>query len=398
MMSMVASVLYAVVFVWLSLMLWIAIDRYRHERRTSRMAELKQRLSGSSPDDMSAVRDIVSELTVEQLDTVLLDGLSPAMEIAIAPAMEERSAELLREAHGGGSVWQRISAVRVLAAARSDLRYEVLDTMLRSGTPVLGAASIRILAKIDTRQSAELLIKALRDGVYSRSRIAAAIDTMSVARADLLGTLFDASEPEALFWAAKLAGRLNAREWTSRIREFAIEADPLVRRAAIEALGSLGDMTDIALLIFTMSDPVPFVRAHAARASVRLADAETIDALVGLLTDRHWIVRAAARDGLARLGGAALTAVQQALWHSDRFAADSAAEILVRTGGAANAARQILHAILHDGDATRRQSSVLARFLAVAGPHLRAAFLGQLSAGEGRVLMGHLEPASAPAE
>jgi len=392
--SLVASVLYVVAFVWLKLMLWIAADRYWYERRISRLSVLKQRLHRTSPGDLSALRAIVSQLTVAQLDAVILEGLPPAMEIAVATAMQERSSKLLHDARGAGSVWQRISAVRVLSAARAERRYEFLDKMLRSGTPVLGAASIRILAKIDTRQSADLLIKALREGVYSRSRIAAAIDMMSVPRADMLGTLFDAAEADVLFWAAKLAGRLNAREWTSRIRQLATEADPRVRRAAVEALGSLGDATDLALLVSRMSDRLPFVRAHAARACVRFADAETIETLVALLADRHWMVRAAARDTLARIGTPALPAVKQALWHSDRFAADSAAEILHRTGGAADAARQILE----DAGGARRQSPMLARFLAVAAPNLRAAFLGQLSVREQRSLMGHLEPASGAAE
>jgi HEAT repeat protein len=392
--SLVAFVLYVIALVWLLLMAWIAADRYRHERRVRRVAAVKQRLYRSLPGDVQGLRVIVSELTVAQLDALILEGLPPAVEIAVATAMQERSADLLQQARGAGSVWQRISAVRVLAAARSERRYDLLDRMLRSGAPVLGAASIRILARIDTRQSAELLIKALHDGVYSRSRIAAAIDTMSVSRADLLETLFDAAEPEVLFWAARLAGRMKAREWTSRVRQLALEADPLVRRAAVEALGSLGDVTDLALLVFSMSDPLPFVRLHAARACVRLADADTVDALVGLLSDRHWMVRAAARDALVRIGAAALPAVKHALWHADRFAADSAAEILHRTGGAADAARQII-----EGAGTARpQTPMLARFLAVAGPHLRAAFLGQLSTQERRVLMGHLEPASGSAE
>jgi hypothetical protein len=41
---------------------------------------------------------------------------------------------------------------------------------------------------------------------------------------------------------------------------------------------------------------------------------------------------------------------------------------------------------------------MLARFLAVAGPHLRAVFLGQLSTRERRALMDRLEPAYGSAE
>ena len=133
--SLVASVLYVVASVWLLLMVWIAADRYRHERRLARLAAVKQRLHRSSPGDVVVLHAVVSQLSIAQLDAMILDGLPPAMEIAVAIAMEERSAQLLREARGGGSVWRRISAVRVLAAARSDRRYECLDKMLRSGTP-----------------------------------------------------------------------------------------------------------------------------------------------------------------------------------------------------------------------------------------------------------------------
>jgi hypothetical protein len=82
--------------------------------------------------------------------------------------MQEDRAELLRNACTAASVWNRIAAVRILVAARAEQRYEFLDKMLRSGTDILGAASIRILARIDDRRSAELLMAALRDGVYSR--------------------------------------------------------------------------------------------------------------------------------------------------------------------------------------------------------------------------------------
>jgi HEAT repeat protein len=260
--------------------------------------------------------------------------------------------------------------------------------MLRSGTDVLGAASVRILARLDDRKSAELLVAALRDGVYSRSRIAAAIDMMSVSRADLLESLFDAAQPDVRFWAARLAGRLNARQWLARVRRLAADVDPLVRRAALETIGLLGDPSDMPLLLRSLKDAVPFVRAHAARACARFADRESAEALVALLSDRYWIVRAAARDALQRIGPAAIPAVVQALWNADTFAANSAAEILHNTGEAAGVARQILA----DAEAGRRNRPILARFLAVGGPYIRSAFLAQLDSREQRALMNQLEP------
>ena len=386
--SLVSYVLFAVAAFWLLLMAAIAVGRLRYERRATSLSALKRRLEQCSPASASTLSTIVAQLTVPQLDAIIREGLPPALEGAVARAMLEQNPKLAQTAATAASAHERIAAVRVLAAARAEQVPDLLDEMLRSGSSVLAAASIRILARLNNRRSADLLVKALKDGTYSRSRIAAAIDMMSVSRGDLLGQLFAGKDAEVRFWAARLSGRLKAAEWAVHVRDLATDVDPLVRRAAVEALGVIGDNTDRALLIGRLSDPVPFVRAHAARACARFADGDAAEALAGLLADRHWIVRAAAREALQRLGRVALPAVVQTLWHSDTFAANGAAEVLHRTGRAAEAARQIVA----DPDGARRQMPILARFLAVAGPHLRSAFLGQLSLREQNALTVHVEP------
>ena len=390
--SPVEIALYSVAVVWSLLLLWLAADRYRHERLARRLSTWKERLQGTASADESRLRAIVGELSVAELDAVLRGGLPASMEVAVARAMQQHRQELLRDAAGAPDVWARIRAVRILAAARAKERYDLVDQMLRSGTPVLAATAIRILARMDDHQSADLLVRALRDGVYSRSRIAAAIDTMSVARTDLLKPLFDASEPQVRFWAARLAGRINAPQCRVHVRRLATDVDPLVRRAAVETLGVFRNAADLPLLLQALKDPVTFVRIHAARACAHFGSPEIADALVALLPDRNWTVRAAARDALQRIGPTAIPVVMQTLWHSDNFAASSAAEVLHRTGGAAQIARQILADT--DSITGRSQRAMLARFLAVGGPYLRTAFLGQLSNPERLDLLGRLEPLS----
>jgi len=275
--SPVAITLYAVVSVWLLLLVAIAVDRYLHERRARRMAAARKSLLQSPVSDAAVLREIVGRLTLVELDAMISDGLPPTMEFAVAQAVTARYADLVRVAAGGANIWQRIAAARVLAASHAEKRYELLDRMLRSGTPALAAAAIRILAKINDRRSADLLTKALRAGVYSRSRIAAAIDVMSVPRADLLKTLFDAEEAQVRFWGAKLAGRLQARQWTARVRQLMTDPDALVRRAAVEAFGIIGTADDCHVLEARLKDPVGFVRAHAARAYARLTGSPDIE-------------------------------------------------------------------------------------------------------------------------
>lgn len=386
--SLVSYVLYGIAALWLLLMAAIAFGRYRYERRANYLSALKHRLEQCSPLNASALNAIVAQLSVAQLDALIREGLPPALEIAVARAMQEQRADLVHTAAAAAKPQERIAAVRVLAAAQAERTYDLLDSMLRSRSAALAAASVRILAKLDNRRSADLLITALRDGPYSCSRIAAAIDMMTAPRADLLGLLFAAPHAEVRFWAARLAGRLQAAQWASHVRELATDVDPLVRRAAVEALGIIGDASDRSLLLGRLNDPVPFVRAHAARACARFADGDAAEALAGLLADRQWIVRAAAREALQRMGRVALPAVVQALWHSDAFAANGAAEVLHKTGKAADAARQVVA----DPAAARRQLPILARFLSVAGPHLRSAFMCQLSLREQHVLTSHVEP------
>ena len=386
--SVISLVLFSVSLIWALLLLWIALDRYWYERLTRRRSALRRRLSATSPADERGLRTLTGRLSIADVDRVLLEGLPPQVELAVARAVERGRADLVRQASAAPNVWDRIAAVRVLTAARAEQRYELAESMLTSGEPLLGAAAVRLLARINDGRSADILVNALRDGVYSRSRIAAAIDKMSVPRADLLGPLFDAPDAAVRFWAAKLAARLNAPQWRTRLRRLMSDRDPLVRRATVEALGVLGDASDAPSLLEALKDPISFVRAHAARACIRFADEKIADALVALLADRDWLVRAAARDALQHIGRTAFPAVVQALWHADNFAASSAAAILHRTGAASEAA----HRVLTNADDARQHKPVLARFLAVGGPYVRSAFLGRLNSRERTELLGQLEP------
>jgi HEAT repeat protein len=135
---------------------------------------------------------------------------------------------------------------------------------------------------------------------------------------------------------------------------------------------------------------VPFVRLHAARAAATFGNEVVADRLAELLSDREWMVRAAARDALHRLNGLGTAAVVRTLWHPDRFAANSAAEVLHRTGAATEAARRVL---LHDANTVTHLAAILLRFFTVGGEYLRDAVLDRFREEEKVVLLDRLRGA-----
>ena len=367
------ALLIVVVGIWAALGLAIVIDRRRFDRRTQRSTSLQKRLHLAPGLASGAAR----EMTLAEFQEMVFSGLPSAVEASLAHQLLARHGEehlrALAEGTTAADNPTRVRALQVLVSAAHEGAHYALDRCLRSGNRELASAAVRMLIRLDDRRAAVVLIDALCDGAYAASRLAAAVDRMSVPRSELLAPLLTHANSTPRFWGVRLAGRLGAREWRPRVAELTADPDPLVRRAAVETLGAIGEPKDRVLLLVRFLDPVPMVRVHAARASAAFATPEVADSLCELLRDPEWIVRAAARDALQRVGEVATAALTRALWDEDRFAANSAAEVLFLTGAALRRTRQMMMNP-DDGDALR----FVTRFLAVAGPLLQHALVAQL--------------------
>ncbi len=378
---------------WAGVSLATLIGRARHDRRTDHTDRLRRRLAGNNTDTTQPerLREAVRQLSPADFQDLVAHGLPRDVQAAVARELGTREgAEHLRgvaEGTEAGSIWDRINALHVLAAGRGAGVYRALDAGLRSGHPVVAATATRLLHQLNDERAAGLLATALADGVFSRSRLASALERMTVDRSAALAPLLRHQDSTVRAWGARLAGVLNARTYASELRTLVSDDDAVVRRTAVEALGRLGDASDRALLRQCFSDPSPMVRAHAARAAVSCGDPFTANALGELLVDREWIVRAAARDALQRLDGTGRPVLLRALWHQDRFATNTAAEALHGTGVAADLARRVITNPGHDPDAT----AAFLRFWDVAGPHLQNAVLSQLAPHEAARLEAQLD-------
>lgn len=123
-----------------------------------------------------------------------------------------------------------------------------------------------------------------------------------LARVPILALLADpdASVAETAAWAC---GERTVREDgdVERLSALATDhADPLVREAAVAALGAIGDARGLAAILAATSDK-PAVRRRAVLALAPFDGPEVDAALTRALEDRDWQVRQAAED----LGGPA---------------------------------------------------------------------------------------------
>ena len=377
-------------------------ERLLHSRRSRRVRALRRDLAESEPGPGPGARAIarrVRRLTREQMRQLDLAAMPMQARAALARAlpMVPSAGQLRRCVEGDEACdpWQRVASLYLLSAAPdSDYdRYRLLDAALRSGEPHVSGAAIRILLQLDNRRAAELLVGALLDLAPLRTRLAAALERMSSTWPELLAPIFVHHDPAVRAWGARLAGRAGAARWAGAIRELVLDADGMVRRAAVEALGRLGGPGDRDLLLGRFSDDVAMVRAHAARAVVALGADDVASSLTFLLTDRHWMVRAAARDAVSRIGPAARTALERTLYHPDRFASASAAQALFASGLMAEVAGEVLAR-----PELRARRQLLARYLDAGGQLFRSALLAHFTQADAARLLEAAGPWRDPAE
>ena len=230
-------------------------------------------------------------------------------------------------------IWRTVTALRVLSLTRHDRCWNLLAAALADGQPEVKTAACTILGQLGGRRSAVVLVDALRNGRYSRSRIAATLDAFDTELGDLIAPLLEAPDASVRFWAATHLQRgAQPPAIGDRFVVLTTDADPLVRSAAALALGVTGGPAAVIALRARLGDDVPFVRAHATRALVQLSGSGELRALLPLLADSDWTVRDSAKQSLRRAGDTVAAALLPFLTHADAFARNGAAEVLQNVG------------------------------------------------------------------
>lgn len=105
----------------------------------------------------------------------------------------------------------------------------------------------------------------------------------------------DATVVEAAAWAAGEQELAEDEVLTLLCELGASSPDPLVREAAVAALGAIGDDRGLPIILLACADK-PNIRRRAVLALAPFSGTEVDDAFAAALVDRDWQVRQAAED------------------------------------------------------------------------------------------------------
>ena len=336
---------YALVFgvillVWLGITLFVILTRSIYDGRLAlvrladRLAQRRLRTSG----DQAMLEAAIAKIPRRTLERLAADeATAPVLATVLARhAVERRPQALLREglAHTNEvGKWRRVRALRILARAGADGSLRLLAHALADRDEDVVAAAVTTLAEVEDPQAGALLVGALRDGVTHRSRVATQIDLFPLPLDHLLMPLLRARTNDVRYWAVKLLARYpDLPQLPAELTDLSSDRDPAVRAAVAETIGVVGGHAASSVGRVLLEDPVPFVRAHAARALAGQTRRELAEPVAALLADGNWWVRNRAKRALESLGHDAAAYVIPHLESPDEFARNGAAEVLQNTG------------------------------------------------------------------
>lgn len=228
--------------------------------------------------------------------------------------------------------WRRLTALRVLFRANHPDSMRLLGIAVTDPSTDVASVALSLLGTSVEPRAIDILFDALRSGRQPASQVAVHIERSPQPTADRLKTFLTDPDPVMRLWGATLLARYPAEPIERDLATLTDDADPRVRKAAIQTLGKIGDDLAADCAIKLLGDEFPYVRAHAARALGELGRADLADDVAALLGDTDWWVRLAAKESLGAMGSDVWPVLMRSLNHPDRFVRNGAAETFQNLG------------------------------------------------------------------
>ncbi len=305
-------------------------------RARQSIAELRQR-DLDAPRQMGALVALVATMP----DRVLLplgasvddDAMGRQLAEAIVAKLGREALQSLAVSEGTPRHnSRRIAAMQVLTLAQVPGITALLAKIVDDRDQEIVGAALALLGRVPDEIAATALIDALKHAKYTPSRVATYLDRFELAIGSDLRPLLHHPDQNVRYWGATLLSRHPADGADRDLAALAADPSPLVRKAAVASLATLGGPEVLRVARALMADSTWYVRAHAARALASTGDVEVADEIAPLLADREWWVRLAAKESLQQLGDEVWSVLVPYLDHDDGFARNGAAEVLQNIG------------------------------------------------------------------
>lgn len=382
----------------------------RHKARRGRVEPLLERFLTYEEDEESTA---LSKTSPRDKDRYLAPLMVERMEV-LRGADRERISALACELGlvdryvsdlDSRSRWRRARAAEFLGYFGDSKETPSISALLGDEDETVRAVAARALARIGSPEAVEALTRTLgTPSELTRLRVAENLDRVGQAAVPpLVALLEEASGPEQQeqphgpIFASQVLGGLRAREARPALRLAVAEGkSPDVRAQSARALGRIGDLEDLPLLVEAAGDEAWPVRVQAASALGMIGEPSTIPVLEGLVSDREWWVRYASAGALANMGRSGEDALILLLGSPDPYARDRAAATLERRGLTRRFVRQLP---LDNARGERARGAISALIRAGIVRHL-SYLLSELPEGEERSaleeMLGKLQAQATP--
>lgn len=248
---------------------------------------------------------------------------------AMLTASLEEMGEVARLRRGLQSrqAWRRVQVVRELGQCGGDQARDALLEATRDKAPEVRRAAREGLLADGRPESIKEAIASYRDDAptgttWRRSFYAQLAGAAPEALRTLLaGGMLDREEEKL---ALEALGEARVKEALPLARERLTAPEPEIRATAARVVGKLADAASMPALVRLLADPEWFVRAAAAKAfdSMKVDDA-SFKALRKALSDEAWWVRVNAAHALAQQGEKGVDTLLDAVDGTDAFSRDA---------------------------------------------------------------------------
>lgn len=268
---------------------------------------------------------------IESRDGEIRDWLAAETDVPerlgeiVASGSDGRSRRLRRER------WTRVSAAQAVAALRLETTLPNLVRGIDDPDEEVSYAAAGALGRLNHPEGADAIMGRISaEARLNNSRLASFVENMTCNLQDVFRKHLQREDPQARYWSATLIGEKQMVELVEDVRPLLDSPNPNVRAAACECVGELRIPLTDRWVAHLMDDEMWFVQSHAAKALGQLGAAWAVEDLAQLLFSGEWWVRQNAADALIQLGSDSADAVEPLLWSEDRFARNTAVEVLER--------------------------------------------------------------------